>query len=93
VFFENKHAFDEFTSGNFEFSAQASAVAITAAASAGASTAGSSAGASGRGPREKHVGEPVAGVDSGAVTRLGGDRRVAATTGRRCRHRRLCRSY
>ena len=29
VFFEDKRAFDEFTSGNFEFSAQASAVALT----------------------------------------------------------------
>ncbi len=47
VFFEDKRAFDEFTSGNFEFGAQASAVAITAGASAGTSTAGSSAGASG----------------------------------------------
>jgi lipid-binding SYLF domain-containing protein len=47
VFFEDKRAFDEFTSGNFEFGAQASAVAITAGASAEATTAGSSAGASG----------------------------------------------
>lgn len=47
VFFEDKRAFDEFTSGNFEFAAQASAVAITAGASAGATTSGSSAGASG----------------------------------------------
>ena len=47
VFFEDQRAFDEFTSGNFEFGAQAAAVAITAAASAGATTAGSSAGASG----------------------------------------------
>lgn len=47
VFFEDKRAFDEFTSGNFEFSADANAVAITAAASASASTGGSSAGASG----------------------------------------------
>jgi lipid-binding SYLF domain-containing protein len=47
VFFEDKRAFEEFTSGNFEFGAQASAVAITAGASAGATTAGSSAGASG----------------------------------------------
>ena len=34
IFFEDKRAFDEFTSGNFEFGAQASAVAITAGASA-----------------------------------------------------------
>ena len=46
IFFEDKRAFDEFTSGNFEFGAQASAVAITAAASAGAGTTGSAAGAS-----------------------------------------------
>jgi lipid-binding SYLF domain-containing protein len=46
IFFEDKRAFDEFTSGNFEFGAEASAVAITAGASATASTAGTSAGAS-----------------------------------------------
>ena len=47
IFFEDQRAFDEFTGGNFEFGAQATAVAITAAASATASTTGSSAGASG----------------------------------------------
>ena len=47
IFFEDKRAFDEFTSGNFEFGAQASAVAITAGVSGTASTTGSSAGASG----------------------------------------------
>lgn len=47
IFFEDQRAFDEFTSGNFEFGAQATAVAITAGASAGATTTGSSAGASG----------------------------------------------
>mgnify|MGYP003573417967 FL=1 len=47
IFFEDKRAFEEFTSGNFEFSATASAVAITAGASAAATTTGSSAGASG----------------------------------------------
>jgi lipid-binding SYLF domain-containing protein len=47
VFFEDKRAFDEFTSGNFEFGADASAVAITAGASASATTGGSSASASG----------------------------------------------
>ena len=46
IFFENRYAFQEFTSGNFEFGAEASAVAITAAAGAKANTAGSSAGAS-----------------------------------------------
>jgi lipid-binding SYLF domain-containing protein len=47
IFFQDQRAFNEFTSGNFEFSAQASAVAITAGASASAGTTGESAGASG----------------------------------------------
>lgn len=47
VFFQDRRAFEEFTSGSFEFSAQATAVAITAGASAAATTAGTSAGASG----------------------------------------------
>lgn len=48
IFFEDKRAFDEFSTGNFEFGAQATAVAITAGASASASTAGGgTAGASG----------------------------------------------
>jgi lipid-binding SYLF domain-containing protein len=45
IFFQDKRAFDEFTSGNFEFGAQASAVAITAGASAQAGTGGTSAAA------------------------------------------------
>ena len=47
IFFEDKRAFDEFTGGNFEFGAQASAVAITAGAQAQAGTTGTGAGASG----------------------------------------------
>jgi lipid-binding SYLF domain-containing protein len=48
IFFENEDAFKNFTSENFEFGAQASAVVITAAASAGANTGGgTSAGISG----------------------------------------------
>jgi lipid-binding SYLF domain-containing protein len=46
VFLEDERAFSEFTSGEFEFGAQASAVAITAGASTGASTSGASSGAS-----------------------------------------------
>lgn len=40
IFFKDKRSFDEFSSGNFEFGAQASAVAITAGASAAVSTVG-----------------------------------------------------
>jgi lipid-binding SYLF domain-containing protein len=48
IFFENEAALEQFTSGNFEFGAQATAVAITAGASAEANTGGgASAGASG----------------------------------------------
>jgi lipid-binding SYLF domain-containing protein len=47
VFFEDERAFKDFTSGDFEFGADASAVAITAAAEASAGTTGASAGASG----------------------------------------------
>ncbi len=47
VFFEDERSFKEFTNGNFEFGADAGAVAITAAAGASAGTTGTSAGASG----------------------------------------------
>ncbi|MFO1407532.1 MAG: YSC84-related protein [Steroidobacteraceae bacterium] len=47
IFFEDRRAFEEFSSGNFEFGANVNAVAITAAASGTASTAGASVGASG----------------------------------------------
>jgi lipid-binding SYLF domain-containing protein len=47
IFFENKPAFDTFTDGKFEFSADVSAVVITAGASASGGTTGSTAGASG----------------------------------------------
>jgi lipid-binding SYLF domain-containing protein len=46
VFFEDKRAFDEFTSGSFEFSADAGAVVITAAASGSAGTSGAAGSAS-----------------------------------------------
>jgi lipid-binding SYLF domain-containing protein len=46
VFFEDKRAYDTFTSGKFEFGAQASAVAITASAQAQAGTGAATAGAS-----------------------------------------------
>ncbi|WP_455197076.1 hypothetical protein [Kaarinaea lacus] len=45
IFFEDQRAYKEFTSGEFEFSAQASAVAITAGAQAKAGTGGATAGA------------------------------------------------
>ena len=43
IFFEDERSFTSFTSGNFEFSAQATAVAITAGVSAEANTGGGTA--------------------------------------------------
>ena len=49
IFFQDKRAFDEFTSGRFEFDATASAIVITVGAQAQAGTAGTSVSA-GLGP-------------------------------------------
>ncbi len=46
IFIEDKRAYDEFTSGEFEFDAAASAVAITAGVQAKAGTKGTTAGVS-----------------------------------------------
>jgi len=46
IFFQDKHAMDAFTEGNFEFSADVGAVAITAAADVSVGTTGADAGAS-----------------------------------------------
>ena len=64
VFLEDQRAFKEFTSGNYEFSAQANAVAITAGVSGAATTAGSSAGASGG----QHDATTVGGYYKGVAT-------------------------
>ncbi len=47
IFFEDKRALDEFSSGDFEFGADAQVTALTAAATATANTAGNRASASG----------------------------------------------
>lgn len=49
IFFKDRRAYQEFTSGNFEFDATAQAVVVTAGAGAQAGTTGISAGASGPG--------------------------------------------
>lgn len=71
IFFEDKRAFDEFTSGNFEFGAQASAVAITAGATAGAGTTGASAGASAGKNDAKNVGEYYKGMATFVIIKGG----------------------
>jgi len=44
IYFEDQRAYDNFTSGKFEFGAQAQAIAVTSSAGAGASTAGGTSG-------------------------------------------------
>ena len=57
IFFRDERAFTDFTSGNFEFGAQASAVALTAGASAQTSTGGSGSATSGTDKRLNTVTE------------------------------------
>ena len=57
IFFRDERAFNDFTSGNFEFGAQASAVALTAGASAQTSTGGAGSASSGTDKRLNKVTE------------------------------------
>jgi lipid-binding SYLF domain-containing protein len=57
IFFQDKRAYDDFTSGKFEFGAQATAVAITASAQAQAGTGAATAGASTGGGAGKQAGQ------------------------------------
>jgi lipid-binding SYLF domain-containing protein len=71
IFFQDERSFKEFTGGNFEFSAEASAVAITAGASAKGGTAGSSAGISGGRNDAKTVGNYNKGMATFVVAKGG----------------------
>lgn len=82
VFFEDKRALDEFTSGDFEFGADASAVAITAAAGATAGTAGASATASSTEKNAKTSGRYFKGVAVFTIVK-GGAMYQAAVAGQK----------
>ncbi len=82
IFFQDKRAYDNFTSGNFEFGAQASAVAITAGAQASATTTGISAGSSGGKNDASTVGEYYRGMATFTVAK-GGLMYEAAITGQK----------
>lgn len=71
IFFQDDRALKEFTSGNFEFGADASVVAITASANAKASTTGSSAGASGGKHDATTVGKYNKGMETFTVAKGG----------------------
>jgi lipid-binding SYLF domain-containing protein len=71
IFFENRSAFDQFTGGEFAFSANANAVAITAGANASAGTTGSSAGASGNDEHATTAGRYYKGMATFTVAKGG----------------------
>lgn len=71
IFFEDQRALKEFTSGNFEFGAQAQAVAITAGASAATTTTGAGAGASVTQHDAKNVATPYKGMTTFTVAKGG----------------------
>jgi len=71
IFFQDARSLKEFTGGNFEFGAEASAVAITAGASAKANTSGSSAGASVTKNEAKNVGAYNKGMATFTVAKGG----------------------
>ena len=71
VFFQDARSLKEFTKGDFEFGAEASAVAITAGASAKANTSGSSAGASATKNAAKTVGAYNKGMATFTVAKGG----------------------
>jgi lipid-binding SYLF domain-containing protein len=71
IFFENERAYKQFTGGNFEFGAEASAVAITAGAGVQANTTGSSASASAGQNDAKAVGKYHNGMATFTVAKGG----------------------
>lgn len=71
IFFENRSAFDQFTSGDFAFSADANAVAVTAGANASASTTGSSAAASSNDEQASTTGKYYKGMATFTVAKGG----------------------
>src|SRR5260370_2754443 len=76
IFFEDKRALDEFESGKFEFTAGASAIAITAAAGASVGTNGVQANASGTENNATAVGQYNKGM-AGFTIAQGGPIRAA----------------
>jgi lipid-binding SYLF domain-containing protein len=85
VFLEDKRAFDEFISNNFEFDATVQAVAITASATASAGSAGAAAGASGGKSDAKTVGKYHKGLAVFTVAK-GGLMYQAAVGGQRFKY-------
>jgi lipid-binding SYLF domain-containing protein len=79
IFFQDAAALKRFTAGNFEFGAEASAVAITAAAGASANTTGASASASTGQQNARTVGAYTNGMATFTVAK--GGLMYAATIG------------
>jgi lipid-binding SYLF domain-containing protein len=88
IFFQDERSLKEFTGGNFEFSAEAHAVAITAAAGGKASTTGSSAGASGGKKDATTVGGYHKGMATFTITK-GGLMYEASVAGQKFSYKKL----
>ena len=71
IFFQDQRALNEFTEGNFEFGADAQAVALTAAVGGAAKTSGSSATASGGKNNAETVGDYYKGMATFTITKGG----------------------
>ena len=71
IFFEDERALKEFTNGSFEFSAEASAVAITAAAGVKVGSTGDAAGVSGGKNDAKNVGRYSKGMATFTIAKGG----------------------
>lgn len=86
VFFENEAALKEFTKGEYEFGAEATAVAITLGASAKAGTDGASAGAQAESDKAKNVGTYNNGMATFTVVK-GGAMYQVAVSGQKFRYK------
>jgi len=86
IFLQDQRAFDEFTSGQFEFDASVGAVAITAAAGGSAGTQGTSAGASGGKKDAATIGEYHKGMAVFTIVK-GGAMYEAALAGQKFKYK------
>lgn len=71
VFFQDERAFNEFTTGKFEFGAEVQAVALTAAAGASTNTSGNSTSASGGKNNANTLGQYNKGMATFTITKGG----------------------
>lgn len=86
IFFENEAALGEFTKGEYEFGAEASAVAITLSAGAQVGTAGAAAGAQAESDKARNVGAYNNGMATFTIVK-GGAMYEAAIAGQKFKYK------